>query len=449
MKRLSIKLRVTLWFTLLMLVIVAAVLTFLLSASKRLATSGSLATLRHVVEESLNEIEFDDGRLEIDDDLDYFSDGVYITVYDADGRLLYGRRPSGYTAETAFLDGEARTVACEGGNWYVQDVLYSVWGYGNVWVRGLMSAADNTINKMPYLAMIAFPFLVLLAAVCGYGMINRAFLPVRQITATAERIGSGMDLTARIGLPEGRDEISTLACTFDRMFDRLQASFESEKQFTSDASHELRTPTAVILSQCEYSLENATSLDEAKAALSSVQTQAQRMSALIGSLLTLARADSRHEKLHLERINLSDLVEMVASEVAEQAAARNISLEADVEPDILLSGDETMLMRMLLNLMGNGVKYGRDGGRLRVRLQRDGKSIVGTVADDGIGMLPMQMAHIFERFYRADAARSTAQPGAGLGLPMVEYIVKAHGGSISVESEYGKGSKFTFILPAA
>lgn len=450
MKQLSIKLRVTLWFTLLMLLLVAAVLAFLIVASERLVMSGSLATLARVVDDSLEEIEYEHGRLDIDNDLDYFNDGVYLIVYDADGTLLYGRQPSGFSENPAFSDGRTQSVKSGDGVWYVRDVLYRPKGHAGVWVRGLMSSSTmrSTVDAMLRLAAVAFPFLVLLAALSGYGIIHRAFQPVRRITATAERIGGGTDLSERIGLTGRRDEIYTLAMTFDRMFDRLQASFESEKQFTSDASHELRTPTAVIISQCEYSLEHAQSLDEAKSALSSVLRQAQRMSALVGNLLALARADQGREQLQKERLDLSELCELVASEIAERAAQRGIRVETDVEPGLTICGDETMLMRMLLNLMENGVKYGRDGGRLSVRLHRDGETLVGTVEDDGVGMQPAQMAHIFERFYRADPSRSAAQAGAGLGLPMVRYIAAAHGGTVEAESTPGVGSAFTFRLPA-
>ena len=150
----------------------------------------------------------------------------------------------------------------------------------------------------------------------------------------------------------------------------------------------------------------------------------------------------------MERLNLSELCELVASEIAERAAQRGIRVETDVEPKLTICGDETMLMRMLLNLMENGVKYGRDGGRLSVRLHRDGETLVGTVEDDGVGIQPAQMAHIFERFYRADPSRSAAQAGAGLGLPMVRYIAAAHGGTVEAESTPGAGSAFTFRLPA-
>lgn len=446
MRRLSIKLRVTLWFTLFLVLLVAIALAFLLSAGARLAVSGSQESLIAAVADSVREMEYEDGALEIDDDLDYFQNGVYLTVSDETGRLLYGRLPAAFTLDVERAEGGVRTTS--DGAWFVYDAQYAV-GPRTVWVRGVTPAAGSggAFSAMRRLALVALPFLVLLAAVGGYLLIDRAFRPVRQITAAAERIGGGKDLSERLLLPDGGDEIHTLAATFDRMFDRLEASFESERQFTADASHELRTPVSVIIAQCEDALAHAGSADEAKAALTAVLDQARRMSALIAQLLTLARADRAEEKLQLELIDLSELASLVAEQAAEQAVKKGITVETDIEPALLFRGDETMLMRMLLNLTENGVKYGKPGGKLSVRLSRSGGWITGEVSDDGIGIAPEHLPHIWERFYQADPARSAASEGTGLGLSMVKYIVEAHGGRVSAVSAPGAGSTFAFRLP--
>ncbi len=451
MRRLSIKLRVTLWFTLLMTLLTIIVLIFLFSVGDRVVTSGSQDTLMGVVTDSLKNIEYDDDGWEIDDDLDYFQDGVYLAIYDRSGVLLYGRLPSGFTAETSLLDNQVQTIQGSKENWYVYDTFYQDHESGEgVWVRGMMSSAGSgdAFGTMLRLAILAFPILILLAALGGYFLINRAFRPVRKITQTAEQISNDKDLSRRIAIGDGKDEIYTLAATFDRMFDRLQESFEREKQFTSDASHELRTPTAVVISQCEFALENAQTLEEAKSALTTVLDQARRMSALISQLLTLARADRAQTKLQIELINFSELCEMVAAQVEEKASEKNISVILEIEPNLLFRGDETMMMRMLLNLMENGVKYGKTGGHLWIKLHRTKETIVGEIRDDGIGIAPEHLEKVWERFYQVDAARSTSTEGMGLGLPMVKYIVEAHGGTILVQSILGKGSQFIFSLPA-
>lgn len=444
MKRLSIKLRVTLWFTLFMALLVALALILLFFAGHEIVSSTLRDTLTETVAENGQAVRVEHGTLDTEN-VDSFSGGVYLMVYDEEGYPIYGRMPMGYADQMPFRDGVMQTMD----DWYLYDALISVEDYGQVWIRGVVSSAEakSTVYILLRLAVIAFPGLMLLAAIGGYFITIRAFRPVRQIAETAEQIGGGKDLSRRIQLGEGRDEIYTLAATFDRMFDRLEASFQRERQFTSDASHELRTPIAVIISQCEYALDHAVTSDEAQDALNTVLQQAQRMSALIAQLLTLARADRGQTKLQLETVNLSELTQIVADQVSEQAARRAIRVETRIQPGLCLQGDETLLLRMLLNLMENGVKYGKEGGCLTVRLFEQGRQMTGEIQDDGIGIAPEHLPHIWERFYQVDTARSAAREGIGLGLPMVQYIVQAHGGSITVESTLGKGSLFTFCFP--
>ncbi len=212
---------------------------------------------------------------------------------------------------------------------------------------------------------------MLFAAVGGYFITRRAFQPVRRIIQTAREIGEGNDLSRRIALGQGRDEVYTLAAEFDSMFARLEKAFEREKQFTSDASHELRTPTTVIISQCEYALERAKTLDEAREALHAILNQAEKMAVMISQLLMLARADKAHGKMQFETVNLSDLAMMVVEQQQENASMRHIQLETHIEPDVEMQGDETMLMRVWINLIENGVKYGREGGWLQITLQKN------------------------------------------------------------------------------
>ena len=449
MKRLSIRMRVTLWFTAMMSLLAVLMLLFLYLAGQRTVRSLLRDRLTHVVQNSLDYIELDDGRLELDDDMDFFVNGVYRSIYDAEGRMLYGRIPEKYNGIQAFQDDTMQQFDDEDTNWYIYDIQYEVKGYGTVWVRGILSSesANSTFASLFHLALIALPCLVFLAALGGYFLISRAFLPVRCIADSAEQISSGNDLSRRIALGEANDEIYQLAATVDRMLDRLEDSFAREKQFTSDASHELRTPLSVILSQCDYSLSRPQSPEEATQALETVQEQARKMSALISQLLTLARADRGQDRLLLEQIDLSNLTEMVSMQVQEMAEEKQITVHTDIAPEITVLGDETMLMRMLLNLMENAVKYGTSGGNLWVTLSRQDNRIYGTIRDDGIGIAKENLPKVWDRFYQVEPSRSSTIGGVGLGLPMVQYIVRAHGGVITAESKLGKGSTFTFWLP--
>lgn len=449
MKRMTIRLKVTLWFTLFMSLLAGVALWLLFSAggeSARLATRDRMVSL---VEESRSAMTAANGGLEISSDLEYFDDGVYLSVYTSTGQPLYGAVPGQFDNTASFSDRRMRAMGSGQYNWYVYDAQHEIDGYGTVWVRGVASADDvnSALRAMLQLALIVFPFFVILAAVGGYLIARRAFQPVRRIAQTAREISAGNDLSRRIALGEGRDEIYALAAEFDHMFERLQAAFEAEKQFASDASHELRTPTSIILSQCEDALESATTLDEAKAALNAVMDQAEKMAALIAQLLLLARTTGSRERLHLEKMDLSELTALVAEQMEEAASARNISIETNIQPNLEVLGDETMLMRLWINLLENGIKYGQEGGWLRLTLTGDDETVVGTVEDNGIGIAPENLEKIWNRFWQADQARSTE--GAGLGLSMVKWIAEAHGGSVQVCSTPGKGTTFTFTLSRA
>lgn len=445
-KRLSIKMRVTLWFTAVMIVMVAATLLFLFSTSQKEVRNASAYTLEDALQDNLAEIDCEDGALVFDDDFISVRGDVSVSVYSAEGTFLYGKTPKGFAVGTSFADRQLQTVESYGVEWYAYDQREAVDEYGDIWIRAVMSAdaIKQTYGSMLHIAGLLLPVLVLLSAAVGYMLTQRALRPVRQITQTAERIGESRDLTRRIDLGEGRDEVYVLANTFDRMFDRLEEAFEKEKRFTSDASHELRTPTAVILSTCEYAAVHADALAEAKDALASVQTQAQKMSALISQLLMLSRADQGQERLQWELVDVSELAELVAEQQQELAAGRGIAIRTKIAPHLLVRGDETMLMRLFINLVENGVKYGREDGYVQIELVQEDDCVVGTVRDNGRGIAPENLGRIWGRFYQEEESRGV---GCGLGLSMAKWIVEAHAGHIDAESVQGQGSVFTFYLP--
>lgn len=247
---------------------------------------------------------------------------------------------------------------------------------------------------------------------------------------------------------EGSDEIARLAQAFNAMLDRLEAAFEREKQFTSDASHELRTPISVILSQADFALANPGDPQETLRRFRRFNHRVKKMSALVAQLLELTRADNQTLRLEKEPIDLATLCETVAEELAERADKRGISIECLLQPEVMLEGDQTLLTRMMMNLVSNAISYGKEYGHIWIRLIQKDTGIRLSIEDDGIGIAPEHINRIFDRFYRVDSSRSGAQGGsAGLGLAMVRWIVQAHDGTIQVESEPGKGSAFLVIFP--
>lgn len=445
MRFISIKVRVTAWFTFMMLIIVACVLTFMLVVSHSVVKNDAERRLIQTLQESSDELDYDNGTLNLDE-INFYRSGVYTLIYDEQQNLIAGAGRMAFSGDDQFQNAVTRTVEIEGSEYLVYD-LFVRNSDGNVWLRGLISTENTSsaIHTLVVISLFVFPVLLLIAAVGGWFIAKSAFRPVRRITDTAEAITDGSDLTARIGLKRGKDEIHRLAATFDRMLDRLEASFEAEQRFTSDASHELRTPTAVILAECEYAREGGRTETELREALAVVERQAGRMSQLINQLLSITRMDQGARPAALERANLTELTEVVCDELAV-ADKRGITLEKALEPGVFADIDVGMMTRLVQNLLENAYKYGRENGHIRVALRREGAKAVLSVADDGIGISAEDLPHIWQRFWRADPSRGST-PGAGLGLSMVRQIAEAHGGTATVRSAPGAGSTFTVTLP--
>lgn len=450
MKNWSVKFKITLWYTVFMTLLILIVLWLLFTVGSSRLLLDARQRLERSVIKVFEEVEYEDGSLEFDDDINDLEDGIYLSVYSSKGEFLYGRIPPFFEAASPLIMNEIRELGEGRDIWNVYDYCQYVKGYGNVWVRGAASRSDTdtALRTIIRLALIILPFFVMCIAFGGYSIIRKALLPLTEITAASSRISGGNNLTERIALDRGSDEVHKLGHTFNHMMERLQTSFENEKQFTSDVSHELRTPISVILSQCEYAADMDTTGEEHRKCINVIMEQAKKMSGLVSQLLTLARADSGRQKLNLELLNLSELTEIITEEQKTMAIQKGICLEADIQPNILMRGDETMMMRLLINLISNSITYGRTGGRTDISLMTDDNFIICHITDNGIGIPEDKLDKIWQRFYQADPSRSAADgTGAGLGLSMAQWIAEAHGGSITAESRLGEGSRFTFRIP--
>jgi signal transduction histidine kinase len=239
-----------------------------------------------------------------------------------------------------------------------------------------------------------------------------------------------------------------LAVTLNEMLDSLDESFSRQRRFVADASHELRTPVAVIRNKAEVALLRSRSQDEYCTALHSIHAETVRLSYLISDLLALARGDEGQARFEREAVRLDTLVEAVTANAQGLAEERGITLSMQVPQPVTLIGDEARLIQVLLNLLDNAIRYTNPGGHVHMSLRTSGAAAQLVVRDTGIGIAPEHVPHIFERFYRADPARRrTGGSSSGLGLSIVAWVVHAHGGAVAVESRVGRGSSFTVTLP--
>jgi heavy metal sensor kinase len=329
----------------------------------------------------------------------------------------------------------------------------------------LISRPLDADGQLPRLAIsLALGSLATLgiALAGGYWLAGRAMAPVRTITRAARGI-SESDLHRRLRLGT-HDELGELADTFDAMLDRLQAAFDRQRQFTADASHELRTPLTIMGLEAEQALAHPRTPAEYAHTLQTIRSENEFMARLVNDLLTLARMDAGQTRLRHEMVDLSDVALEVAERLTPLARRAGVILDLGEVPAATVMGDPLYLRQMLANLVENAIKYaGEAGKRVRIecglRTEASHAWAWASVEDDGPGIPPEHLEHLFDRFYRVDAARTrrstegeapgAGPDGSGLGLSIVQWIARAHQGEVSVESQPGHGTRFEVRLPAA
>lgn len=308
---------------------------------------------------------------------------------------------------------------------------------------------ETTLNNLLIIILFAVPVTLLIASGGGYFLADRALSPIDKISNTAREI-SCSNLSQRIEMKSrNNDEIARLTNILNQLLKRLEDAFHRQKQFTADASHELRTPIAVIRAQVEGVLDKEnTSIDEYLQVMVVIKKQVVHMGNLIGQMLLLSRVDENKNHLEKESFNLNFLIETLMEEMEGLAQLKNIQLikELGDEP-LIINADQSLITQLLLNLIDNAIKYSISGGKVIIKVNGIDKNIRIDVIDEGPGIAEEHQSNIFERFYRIDKSRSRKNGGSGLGLAISRWIVEAHQGKISVKSEEGQGTIFTVYLP--
>ncbi len=448
MKKLTIKTKLAMWYAITMVAILCLFFTIAIATLSPALLFSSRQMVERASADIAEDIEMDDGRLELDDDAHVRSD-TYYSVYDLNGVLVM------HNHELAWLDAmglEAGTVqqVTEGDEqWMVYDRLVYDDGQEIARLRIAMpvTVAGKATRQLMLIFLLILPIGVALAVFVGYFIAKKALKPVDEITQTAAEISRG-DLSKRLVFPKAEDEVGRLAATFDDMLASLQAAFEREKQFTSDASHELRTPLATIIATAEEVLSDQNASNEQlRASTDVIYRKGRDMQAMLAQMLQLARLFEGTQTLELSNVDLGTMVCDIAEESRQAADARDITIATEIQDGVIVKGDLLLLTRVAMNLIDNSIRYGRQGGKLELRVFESKGTAVIQCSDDGIGIPPEDQTHIFERFSRSDTARSPGT-GTGLGLALVEQIMKLHKGTVHVDSTPGKGSCFTVNIPA-
>jgi len=465
MRKLTIKKKIILWFAIAIFVLSAAstALTFVISRS--VLDQSIQERLIEIVEYNADEIEFNNslssvdkepsdfyisyngGVLEIDDDFCDYLDGVCTALIDKDNFLIYGETPFHLDKESAFSFTSVGTIEHRGQKYYIYEKPLTGNNLNGLWLRGFISENEvvNILYNVARISLWFIPLFGVFTLLGGYVLTRRSFAPIEKISNTAKEISESGDLSRRIDLKAGEDELHQLAQTYNKMFERLEKTFNAEKQFTSDASHELRTPMAVIKAQCEYALQFAESEDDYKEALEVIQRQNDRMSSLLSQLLFFTRLENRSDTFKLVETDLSQLVASIGEE-RRILLDDSSELTLDVESGIKYTIDESLMSRLVINLLDNAFKYSPDHPCVSLSLKESESQITLSVSDRGQGITEENLEKIWNRFYQEDSSRNE-EGSFGLGLSMVKEIAAFHGGQMSVQSSPGTGSTFTLTLP--
>ena len=296
----------------------------------------------------------------------------------------------------------------------------------------------------------AIPAALALASLGGYFLARKSLAPIAAMAAQAGSIGAA-NLHRRLPVANERDELGQLALTFNQLLERLDVSFEQQRRFMADASHELRTPVAILRGESEVTLSQPErSPDEYRQALAILHQESERLSHIIEDLFTLARADAGQYPVAFREVYLDELASEALVRARSLALSKNITLTSAIEPDLPVCAHETLLGRMLLNLLDNAIKYSPPGSAVTLACRREGANYLVSVSDNGSGIPAELQSRIFERFFRGDKARSRSDGeigGAGLGLSIARWIAEAHHGQLVLTRSDSSGSIFTATLP--
>ena len=450
---LTIKTRMSLWFTLVLAVICALLLVATATAYGAYGRQVTRAELVDAVQAEADAIEQERGyeeRLSAGGmaDAEFVDGDVQLMVYGEGGKRYGGLFLHDALDDVSFSPSDApQEIELDGGTYYYLDKRVRIRHGDDYWVRGIVRAEASVWDMLARSGFLAalIPVLLLVAFFGGRILAGRFLQPVREIDRAAREIRESGDLTRRVPVSGAGGELSALAHDMNEMLGTLQRNFEAERTFASSASHELRTPVAVILAQCEYAEDNASDEGELRESIAAVRKQGEKMSGIIESLLMLTRIEQGTDRYTCEELDLSALVHGVCEDFSRMEGS--VHLERDIADGVRVKANRELMELALNNLLRNAERYGGDGVAIRVALATsDGVASI-SVADDGPGIASDEAQRIWDLFYRADTSRSSK--GFGLGLPLVRKIAEFHRGSATAETSEGIGSTFTVALPLA
>jgi signal transduction histidine kinase len=438
--------KMTLWYTALTLLIILVFFAALYLVMRQSLTAKMANDMQLTVTQLTAQVENDHGTFKYENEVPLSSNMDYWILDESGNTLVSTEKQPSLLLKAPWEEGKLREASLDRRHFMLLDSMTVNVDSFRIRVRIMasMQGIDDTLRTISYICLASAPLLLALAVAGGLFISKKSLLPIRHIINSAGVIAKG-DLSERIPNTAGRDEVGELIVTINNMLASVESSFLREKRFTSDASHELRTPVSIIMAYAESLLaDNKLSAEDAQA-VTTILAESRRMQHIIAQLLAITRGQEGRYPVFMEEFPLGDIVEHIGEQFSDQLHEQDMKFEQDIPEGMVVKGDLSLISQMLLNLVENGIKYGKPGGYVRIAAKTAESKAYITVSDNGLGIPPESLPHIFERFYRADPARDRS--GTGLGLSIVQWIVQAHHGDIQVESKVSQGTQFTIQIP--
>ncbi|WP_455936900.1 sensor histidine kinase [Gemella morbillorum] len=434
-RRITLTFKITLWYTIFIVILLTSIIlgTFFVSDSV-VESSGKKKLIEEVTEISNGKENFT-----------AFEDGVTLSLYDKDGNLIAGSIPKNFDVRDFSLGVVTYYTDSNNNKYMYYDIETNSEKFANgKYVRGIVQiSSGQTSWYLPFAIIAGSPIIILIITYGGYLIIRSSLKPVREMIETAETISNSADLSKRITIEDGKDEVHKLALVFNEMLESLERASMRERQFSSDVSHELRTPISVIVAESEYGTKYIDTVDEAKESFAVIERQSKRMTIMINQILEMARLDNRLE-IPKEFFDLSSCLEETLEDYKKLFETKDIQLITNIEDNITLFGNRALLIRLIDNLVSNALKHANSKIWISIAKRN---TIIIEVSDDGRGIADDEKAYIWDRFYKVDKSRSISEDNSsGLGLPISKKIVELHGGKIVALDNKPQGAKFVINL---
>ena len=434
-KRITLTFKITLWYTIFIVILLTSIIlgTFFVSDSV-VESSGKKKLIEEVTKISNGKENFT-----------AFEDGVTLSLYDKDGNLIAGSIPKNFDVRDFSLGVVTYYTDSNNNKYMYYDIKTTSARLANgKYVRGIVQiSSGQTSWYLPFAIIAGSPIVILIITYGGYLIIRNSLKPVRKMIETAETISNSADLSKRITIEDGKDEVHKLALVFNEMLESLERASMRERQFSSDVSHELRTPISVIMSESEYGTKYIDTVDEAKESFAVIERQSKRITIMINQILEMARLENRLE-IPKEYFDLSSCLEETLEDYKKLFETKDIQLITNIEDNITLFGNRALLIRLIDNLVSNALKYANS--KIWISIVKRNNIII-EVSDDGRGIADDEKAYIWDRFYKVDKSRSISEDNSsGLGLAISKKIVELHGGKIVALDNKPQGAKFVINL---